>query len=529
MASENNEVSKGNTVGQYSIPTKSESTPSPGPSSSGIQFTAQPFGPISTPTMASTSQPSHIILPNINRPSPIEAHRFLQEPPAMGTFKTSIGSSQLCIAQSKQMCDSNNYFAMTNHESDQKQIRDPSGHATQNNSSNLPSLSSIGEILPSLQSHTVNPECSPGQNGYPTPNLTPSHGTFQDFRNRFLLEKRHQYEYLDHTHNEGALANDARIIEYDNETSVENIHDEDSSYEEKCQSIPYQYHYDPSSVGTESYHNAKLLPMATTYSDPGSKSYNERKMPENTKTFHSKSQGNNPKKRPLSSTDTDEDYIKEPSNNPQKAKSLSIRDRVAVKQSFNGLQRAARAKKAIADRSERDRKEGIRKWTQSDDDKVAFLREYGNLKWHEVTEFINGRHTPQAVQMRYLRSLKRRNDTLTDTEKAKLCKLVVEDYENKFKRISTQMGPSFTPVRIQKIFLQDAGLADLLKIERIWSKEEITKFLDAAAGDFDSFVVPYRADKLPPRAEEHMEKHMINTYEELIRLYVGSHEKGRGP
>lgn len=164
----------------------------------------------------------------------------------------------------------------------------------------------------------------------------------------------------------------------------------------------------------------------------------------------------------------------------------------------------------------------VRKWTESDDDKVAFLREYGNLKWHEVTEFINGRHTPQAVQMRYLRSLKRRNDTLTPNEKAKLYKLVVEDYENRFKRISTQMGPSFTQVRVQKIFLEDAGMSHMLKAEKVWTKEEIGEFVDEAAGDFDSFVVPYRADKLPPKATAHMEKYLSHSYKDLIRMYVGA-------
>jgi hypothetical protein len=162
-----------------------------------------------------------------------------------------------------------------------------------------------------------------------------------------------------------------------------------------------------------------------------------------------------------------------------------------------------------------------KRWTESDDDKVAFLREYGNLKWHEVTEFINGRHTPQAVQMRYLRSLKKRNDSLTPAEKAKLQKIVQEDYENRFKRISTQMGPSFTQVRIQKILLMEAGLGDLLKEDKIWTKEEIGKFIDEAAGDFDNFEVPYRADRLPSRAANYMMRRMSRPYHDLVNHYVG--------
>lgn len=170
-------------------------------------------------------------------------------------------------------------------------------------------------------------------------------------------------------------------------------------------------------------------------------------------------------------------------------------------------------------------KPAIRRWTESDDDKVAFLREYGNLKWHEVTEFINGRHTPQAVQMRYLRSLKRRNDTLTAAERAKLEKLIVEDYEGRFKRISTQMGPAFTQIRIQRILMEDAGMSDLLKPEKTWTPEDIARFVDEAAGDFDSFVLPYRADELPARAERHMKKFRSQPYDQLVRLYVGSSER----
>ncbi|KAF5097647.1 hypothetical protein D0Z00_002330 [Geotrichum galactomycetum] len=163
----------------------------------------------------------------------------------------------------------------------------------------------------------------------------------------------------------------------------------------------------------------------------------------------------------------------------------------------------------------------IKRWTESDDDKVTFLREYGNLKWHEVTEFINGRHTPQAVQMRYLRSLKKRNDSLTFAERSKLQKIVEEDYKSRFKRISTQMGPSFTPIRIQKIMLMEAGLGDLLQDDKIWTKEEIANFLDEAAGDFDSFEVPWRADRLPSRAADYMMHRMFRSYNDLINHYVG--------
>ncbi|KAF5099125.1 hypothetical protein D0Z00_001789 [Geotrichum galactomycetum] len=163
----------------------------------------------------------------------------------------------------------------------------------------------------------------------------------------------------------------------------------------------------------------------------------------------------------------------------------------------------------------------MKRWTESDDDKVAFLREYGNLKWHEVTEFINGRHTPQAVQMRYLRSLKRRNDVITLEQRNKLAKVLEEDYHNRFKRISIAMGPAFTPLRIQKLFMQEVGLGHLLKPERMWTKEEIAAFIDAADGDFDNFKVPHFGDKLPPAALQHIEKCQMLKFEDLVKMYIG--------
>lgn len=162
-----------------------------------------------------------------------------------------------------------------------------------------------------------------------------------------------------------------------------------------------------------------------------------------------------------------------------------------------------------------------RRWTESDDNKVAFLREYGNLKWNEVTEFIKGRHTPQAVQMRYLRSLKRRNDKITPTEEANLRRLVVEDYESRFRRLSTAMGPSFTPIRIQKVFMAQSGMQSMLESQKKWTQDEISQLIDDAGGDFDEFHVPTRSDELPPLAAEHMKDKYTRSYEELVSMYIG--------
>lgn len=195
-----------------------------------------------------------------------------------------------------------------------------------------------------------------------------------------------------------------------------------------------------------------------------------------------------------------------------------FRKNVAANSSTTATTKIFKKKKSSKTNKTRSR---AKRWSESDDDKIAFLREYGNLKWHEVTEFINGRHTTQAVQMRYLRSLKRRNDSLTLDQRKKLTQVVEEDYHNRFKRISIAMGPSFTPLRIQKIFLQDVGLGDLLKPERTWTKEEIAAFIDAADGDFDNFKVPHFGEKMPPAALQHIEKYQSLKYDDLVKIYIG--------
>lgn len=203
--------------------------------------------------------------------------------------------------------------------------------------------------------------------------------------------------------------------------------------------------------------------------------------------------------------------------NPPKFESM-FRKNAAAKSPIAATPKIFKKKKSSKKNNTRPR---AKRWSESDDDKIAFLREYGNLKWHEVTEFINGRHTTQAVQMRYLRSLKRRNDTLTLDQRKKLAQVVEEDYQNRFKRISIAMGPAFTPLRIQKIFLQDVGLGDLLKPERIWTKEEIAAFIDAADGDFDNFKVPHFGEKMPPAALQHIEKYQSLEYDNLVKIYIG--------
>lgn len=57
------------------------------------------------------------------------------------------------------------------------------------------------------------------------------------------------------------------------------------------------------------------------------------------------------------------------------------------------------------------------RWTKKEDELVIYLREKQKFKWYEITDELNGRHTPQAVQMRYLRVLKKKKPLIMDQEK----------------------------------------------------------------------------------------------------------------
>lgn len=361
--------------------------------------------------------------------------------------------------------DSNNYFAPKN----QHTTLEPNG------SPRPPQLTTAALGIRNHMGSPVNSRLE-----YPTPSISPENVSVQHMR----------YDYLNH---------------------------DSSHYPQNDMHANSSHDYRNDSMASEEYQHNLFSQVSAQHSDPT--------LPETENSGSEKGSRSALNIASLSHiinyndddvTDED-DYTEDATPSPKALRQL----KGTSKGKSKGLQKGPRLKSLIAKNSNKNKL--VKRWTESDDDKVAFLREYGNLRWFEVTELLNGRHTPQAVQMRYLRSLKRRNDQLTPEEREKFEKIVTEDYENRFKRIATQMGPSFTAVRIQKIFLKDAGLGRLLEETKVLSREEIANLI---GGDLDNFRVPTFADRLPPQAAEHMQKYACKSYEKLVDMYIGSPNDG---
>lgn len=92
------------------------------------------------------------------------------------------------------------------------------------------------------------------------------------------------------------------------------------------------------------------------------------------------------------------------------------------------------------------------RWTPEEDRQIIDYKENHDKTWKEISSLLTGRHTWQAVQMRYLRNLKGRNDPWHESQISKLYEVIEKDWNMRWKRISNELGPSFSPERVvQKV------------------------------------------------------------------------------
>jgi hypothetical protein len=147
------------------------------------------------------------------------------------------------------------------------------------------------------------------------------------------------------------------------------------------------------------------------------------------------------------------------------------------------------------------------RWTYQDDLLIAHLKEVKKCSWREIAEAIHRRHTWQAIQMRYLRSLKSRNNPFTPEEDQKFEIALINDWKTRWKRISADMGPAFSEDRCARRALQMAGLDDMVKSELI---EE-----DVETG------IPRDTSKLPERAVKYLELLDDVNFQAVLETYTG--------
>jgi hypothetical protein len=88
-----------------------------------------------------------------------------------------------------------------------------------------------------------------------------------------------------------------------------------------------------------------------------------------------------------------------------------------------------------------------KEWTKSEDDAIVYYKEEMKYSWKRIEELLDNKHSWQAIQMRYLRNHKSRNDEWSRYMEVKLVNAIRKDWENRWKRISADLGKDFGPER----------------------------------------------------------------------------------
>ncbi|GMM46385.1 hypothetical protein DAPK24_029600 [Pichia kluyveri] len=81
-------------------------------------------------------------------------------------------------------------------------------------------------------------------------------------------------------------------------------------------------------------------------------------------------------------------------------------------------------------------------WTKIEDDAIVYYKEEMKYSWRKIEQLLEFRHTWQAIQMRYLRNHKSRNEEWSRYMEIKFVNAVRKDWENRWKRIANDLGNS---------------------------------------------------------------------------------------
>ncbi|KAG7755060.1 hypothetical protein KL931_005035 [Ogataea haglerorum] len=115
-----------------------------------------------------------------------------------------------------------------------------------------------------------------------------------------------------------------------------------------------------------------------------------------------------------------------------------------------------------------------RAWTKAEDDAIVYYKEEMKYSWKEIEKMLNGRHSWQAIQMRYLRNHKSRNDSWSRFMELRLVNAIRKDWENRWKRISKDLGNDLT---VERCIMKNIELCKKMDdpiFGKMFSNKEIT-------------------------------------------------------
>ncbi|KAG7906063.1 hypothetical protein KL906_004842 [Ogataea polymorpha] len=116
-----------------------------------------------------------------------------------------------------------------------------------------------------------------------------------------------------------------------------------------------------------------------------------------------------------------------------------------------------------------------RAWTKAEDEAIVYYKEEMKYSWKEIEKMLNGRHSWQAIQMRYLRNHKSRNDSWSRFMELRLVNAIRKDWENRWKRISKDLGNDLTVERCVMKNIELCKKMDDPIFGKMFSNKEITQ------------------------------------------------------
>lgn len=112
-------------------------------------------------------------------------------------------------------------------------------------------------------------------------------------------------------------------------------------------------------------------------------------------------------------------------------------------------------------------------WTKAEDEAIVYYKEDQKYSWKKIEEQLDFRHTWQAIQMRYLRNHKSRNEEWSRFMEVKLINSIRKDWENRWKRIGIDLGKDFSSERCIQKNMELCKRMEMEYVKTIFENKEI--------------------------------------------------------
>ncbi|GME95939.1 unnamed protein product [Ambrosiozyma monospora] len=97
------------------------------------------------------------------------------------------------------------------------------------------------------------------------------------------------------------------------------------------------------------------------------------------------------------------------------------------------------------------------------------------MSWRTIASKLEGRHSWQAIQMRYLRTHKSRGDSWSRFMEIRLIQAVKKDWEQRWKRISDELGKNFSMERCFNKNLDLCQKIDTPYVSKMFENQEVLR------------------------------------------------------